>query len=97
MDLDEFYCHFYPHVAPGRYAVLSVSDTCVGMGGETKERICAESCLVAQRPTPLVSGAEMRGAELILIDEDHDSLQHRGYQALFAENGEEALNSLEGG
>jgi len=39
VDLDEAYCRFYPHVAPGRYAVISVSDTGMGMDAETKERI----------------------------------------------------------
>ena len=38
-DVDEFYCRFYPSVTAGRYAVLSVSDTGVGMDAATKERI----------------------------------------------------------
>ncbi len=38
-DLDDAYCHFYPQVVPGQYAVLSVSDTGMGMDAETKERI----------------------------------------------------------
>src|SRR5262249_1514677 len=58
---------------------------------------------VAQAETPAVSGTEMRGTELILIAEDHESiremarqtLQHLGYQVLSAENGEVALNLLE--
>lgn len=39
VELDETYCRFYPHVQPGRYAVLSVSDTGIGMDAETKDRI----------------------------------------------------------
>ncbi len=39
VEVDESYCRFYPSVAPGRYAVLSVSDTGTGMDSETRERI----------------------------------------------------------
>jgi CheY-like chemotaxis protein len=39
VELDESYCRFYPYVTPGRYAVLSVSDTGTGMDSETRERI----------------------------------------------------------
>src|SRR4029077_1409207 len=39
VDLDDSYCRFYPYVKPGRYAVLSVSDTGIGMDSETRERI----------------------------------------------------------
>jgi PAS domain S-box-containing protein len=39
VELDDSYCRFYPSVTPGRYAVLSVSDTGVGMDSETRERI----------------------------------------------------------
>lgn len=39
VDIDESYCRFYPQVSPGRYAVLSVSDTGVGMNAEMRERI----------------------------------------------------------
>ncbi len=39
VELDDSYCRFYPHVKPGRYAVLSVSDTGMGMDSETRERI----------------------------------------------------------
>ncbi|MBZ5703131.1 MAG: response regulator [Acidobacteriia bacterium] len=38
-DLDERYCRFYSYALPGRYAVLSVSDTGMGMDAETRERI----------------------------------------------------------
>jgi two-component system cell cycle sensor histidine kinase/response regulator CckA len=39
VELDEPYCRFYPYVTPGRYAVISVSDTGIGMDAETRERM----------------------------------------------------------
>ncbi len=39
VELDDSYCRFYPYVQAGRYAVVSVSDTGVGMDAETRERI----------------------------------------------------------
>jgi two-component system cell cycle sensor histidine kinase/response regulator CckA len=39
VELDESYCKFYPQTTPGRYAVLSISDTGMGMDSETRERI----------------------------------------------------------
>jgi two-component system, cell cycle sensor histidine kinase and response regulator CckA len=39
VDLDKPYCRFYPYVTPGRYAVLSVSDTGTGMDAETREHL----------------------------------------------------------
>jgi CheY-like chemotaxis protein len=39
VELDESYCRFYPGITPGRNAVLSVSDTGIGMDAETRERI----------------------------------------------------------
>src|SRR5712691_7685776 len=39
VELDDSYCRFYPYVVPGRYAVLSISDTGMGMDSETRERI----------------------------------------------------------
>jgi two-component system, cell cycle sensor histidine kinase and response regulator CckA len=38
-EIDEAYCRFYPYVTPGRYAVMSVSDTGIGMDTETRERV----------------------------------------------------------
>jgi two-component system cell cycle sensor histidine kinase/response regulator CckA len=39
VEIDEPYCRFYAGVMPGRYAVISVTDTGVGMTAETRERI----------------------------------------------------------
>ena len=39
VPIDDSYCHFYPYVIPVLYAVLSVSDTGVGMEPEVRERI----------------------------------------------------------
>ena len=39
VELDEAYCRFYPRALPGRYAVVSVSDTGIGMSAEARERI----------------------------------------------------------
>jgi two-component system cell cycle sensor histidine kinase/response regulator CckA len=39
VDIDESYCRFYPYVAQGRYAVLSVSDTGAGMDAEMREHV----------------------------------------------------------
>jgi two-component system, cell cycle sensor histidine kinase and response regulator CckA len=39
VDLDDTYCTFYSYVTPGRFAVLSVSDSGIGMDVATKDRI----------------------------------------------------------
>jgi two-component system, cell cycle sensor histidine kinase and response regulator CckA len=39
VELDDAYARVYPGVATGRYAVLSVSGTGIGMDSETRERI----------------------------------------------------------
>ncbi len=38
-QLDESFCRYYAHAIPGRYAVLAVSDTGIGMTPEIRERI----------------------------------------------------------
>ena len=39
VDLDEGYCALHPYVKPGRYMMLAVSDTGMGMGEEVKAHI----------------------------------------------------------
>jgi two-component system cell cycle sensor histidine kinase/response regulator CckA len=39
VELDDAYCRFYPQVTAGPYAVLSISDTGIGMDTETRERM----------------------------------------------------------
>ena len=154
VDLDDSYCRVYPQVVPGRYAVLSISDTGVGMDAETRERIfepffttkevgkgtgmglatvygivkqhggfvhvysepgqgslfrvylpAAPHGAVVDVVTPAqVSPAgDMRGTELILIAEDHESIREMarhallslGYKILSAADGEEALRLCE--
>jgi len=153
-ELDDAYCRFYPHIVPGRYAVISVSDTGMGMDAETKERIF-EPFFTTKEPgkgtgmglatvygvvkqhggfthvysepgqgslfrihLPVTTNgetapaavsaagstaAELRGTEVILIAEDHESIRemarqsllHLGYKVLAAGDGEEALRLAE--
>jgi two-component system, cell cycle sensor histidine kinase and response regulator CckA len=39
VQIDDSYCRFYPYAVPGQYAVLSVSDTGMGMEPEVRDRI----------------------------------------------------------
>src|SRR5262249_47332235 len=39
VDLDDAYCATHPGVRPGRYVVIAVSDTGVGMDKETLDRV----------------------------------------------------------
>jgi two-component system, cell cycle sensor histidine kinase and response regulator CckA len=39
VDIDDTYCAFNPYVKPGRYSVLSLSDTGIGMDVATRDRI----------------------------------------------------------
>lgn len=154
VDLDEAYCRFYPNVAPGRYAVLSVSDTGVGMSPDTRDRIFEPFFTTKDRSQssgmglataygvikqhggfihvysepgqgslfrvhlPVTAGTrlerprlrrgnrpagELRGTEIVLLADDHDSIREMarqalvslGYRVLSAVDGEEALRLCE--
>lgn len=155
VEVDESYCRFYPHVSPGRYAVLSVSDTGVGMDSEMRERIfepffstkdkgknsgmglataygivkqhggfihvyseagqgtlfrvylpvaSAQASEEHAHQTRLSTAGDVRGTEILLLAEDHDSIREMarqtlvnlGYRVLSAVDGEEALRLCEG-
>jgi two-component system, cell cycle sensor histidine kinase and response regulator CckA len=154
VELDDAYCRFYPQVSTGPYAVLSVSDTGMGMDVETRERMFepffttkgqgqgtgmglatvygivkqhggflhaysepgqgtlfrvylpaanAEVAESVTERTAMISLAEIRGTETILIAEDHESIREMarqtlmsfGYRVLSACDGEEALQLCE--
>ena len=58
-DLDNTYARYHPAVAPGRFAVLSVSDTGMGMSSETRDRISRPFFTAKERKG---SGMRLAGA-----------------------------------
>jgi PAS domain S-box-containing protein len=50
-QIDEAFCEYYSYATPGRYAVLAVSDTGIGMAPEVRERIFEPFFTTKQRGT----------------------------------------------
>jgi PAS domain S-box-containing protein len=82
VELDESYRRLYPHVTPGCYAVLSVSDTGMGMSSETRERIF--------EPFFTTKG-EGRGSGMGLATAYGTVKQHGGFIHVYSEVGQGSL------
>jgi len=82
VKLEDVFCRFYPDVTPGCYAVLSVSDTGIGMTQEIRDRIFEPFFTTKERGTS--SGMGLATAYGIVK-------QHGGFIHVYSESGQGSL------
>jgi PAS domain S-box-containing protein len=82
VELDQSYCKFYTQLIPGRFAVISVSDTGVGMTPEVREHIFEPFYTTKERGKSTGMGLAMVYGVV---------KQHGGFIHVYSEAGEGSL------